>query len=234
MILFVNGDSNAAGYEMVPPGTTFDVMEQKPIPPLTRDEMLAYQAANRWSTLVSKQFGWSCCNIACPGSSNGKIFRTTLQWISENLSNLRDHFVIVGWSAVTRREYFLEKNNHWNDFGLNFKPVHQIEQKAFESLVSPRQGFIELWQYKASLHNILKNHGVPHLFFNSYEAPSLVYGSYLRNLIDEDIIINTVMAEYCREKNCRVGRGGHFLEDGHAAWAEEIIKNIRRVYEKTT
>lgn len=223
MILFVNGDSTVAGYEMAPPGTTFDVIAKSPVPPLTLDELLSYQEKSRWSTLVAEALGLDCVNIAKAGSSNDRIFRTTLEWISGNLDEIKQTspLVVIGWTHVSRAEFFVEKTGRFENFGVNFTVNFPLQQKAFETLVTRVHGNLALWQYKVSLHGILRNLGVRHLFFDSYERPD---ENQLSVMIDELAIMPSVMREYCSD--CPVGRGGHFLEAGHAKWAKLITREI--------
>lgn len=43
-------------------------------------------------------------NYAKGGSSNDRIYRTTIQFIEENIDNIKDYFFLIGWTSPDRKE----------------------------------------------------------------------------------------------------------------------------------
>jgi hypothetical protein len=64
---------------------------------------------DRYGVLLSKKL--NCKHMVdhshC-ASSNQRILRTTLSYLQDK--NLEDYIVVIGWSGISRREYFLNKS----------------------------------------------------------------------------------------------------------------------------
>jgi hypothetical protein len=105
--LFANGDSHTAGNEMEYEG-----------------QINCYEKA--WPKQLADKLKLGNVNISKPGASNYHIFRTTQDWVIENLvlnENYKseDLIVFVMWSGFDREEIYFPDTNVIDDVGFSSK-----------------------------------------------------------------------------------------------------------------
>jgi hypothetical protein len=108
-IMLFNGCSHTAGSEME-----------------YTHQPLCYEKS--WGKFLSKMTGDEYVNIAKPGSSNEYIFRTTQDWIIENVlinksHKIEDLHVIVMWSGFDRKEVYIPDVN----MVTNINPMYNLK-----------------------------------------------------------------------------------------------------------
>jgi hypothetical protein len=111
-MIYVNGCSYTFGIGCAPHG----------------DEPAACKR-NSWPTKLSNLTGTQVLNEALPGSSNARIFRDTIDYLSDNNPDL----VIIMWSDPGRIEGFMPKESDW--FAEIFD-LHQITPQAVQNIDS--------------------------------------------------------------------------------------------------
>ena len=70
MILYVNGDSNSAGAELV-------------------------NLSNSWFNVLSKELKVELVNQAIGSASNDRILRTTQEFINQHTDDIENYFIII-------------------------------------------------------------------------------------------------------------------------------------------
>lgn len=103
--LFANGDSHTAGAELE-----------------FGEQITCYEKV--WAAHMSKMLGMDYVNISMPGASNYRIFRTTQDWIIENVilnKNYKpdDLTVFVMWSGFDRKEFYFPDTNVIDNVGYS-------------------------------------------------------------------------------------------------------------------
>jgi hypothetical protein len=144
MILYVNGDSNSAGAELL-------------------DKKLS------WPALLAQRLNFQLLNLAQSGASNDRILRTTQEFLNTNTKNI---FVIIGWTSWEREEW-LYQNNYYdvNASGYQHLPEGIIQQ--YKQWVTQQNDLARKTKSKQhheriyELHQKLTQKQIPHLFFNA-------------------------------------------------------------------
>jgi hypothetical protein len=237
MILYINGDSNAAGAEAANPCA------------FARDEWKYRHLGRRphpeneavcWGTRLAQMLAWEYHNDAESASSNDRILRTTTEYLKTH----RPDAIVIGWTTWEREEWFYE--NHWwqvNGSGRDTVPMAFKEQ--YKKWVS-EQGEYQ-WEKKEiewhekiwSLHQDLLNLKIPHLFFNCYSTfHNISYKLELehlrKNWSDRFIGPYTQSETYydwlINNGQSTVKPGSyHFGKTAHQKWAEFLYPQLTRL-----
>ena len=122
-----------------------------------------------WPAIVAKKLNVPIVNIARPSIGNDAICRRTYEYFYEDLKNDNNPLYIIGFSAVTRKEYWNEKNKRYDGIHINKK-----NQKSFSSLDYAHKDYLENYDYedfyrrnmlhRSSLRNLFNSHNIPYIF----------------------------------------------------------------------
>ena len=69
----------------------------------------------RWSYHLAKKLNMEDVNLSSEGASNNTIIRTTIEWLKENKDKFSDVLVIIGWTQMTRTEFFNDVTKEWEN-----------------------------------------------------------------------------------------------------------------------
>jgi hypothetical protein len=165
-ILFVNGDSHAAGAEI---NNRHCFAADDPVYP----ENLGPHPDNicdSFGYLLADQLKFKFKTDARSGCDNNRIIRTTRDFISETNEEI---FILIGWPTFERKEMFIEEKyyyfgpgfhsskNHINQ--LNKQYVASLDSRAHTELTN--QAYEKIYEF----HCELQNQKIKHLFFNTYQ-----------------------------------------------------------------
>jgi hypothetical protein len=231
MILYINGDSHAAGAEaMLPHGWAEDDGQfwgqgRHPHPD---NEAVSFGAE------LAQLLGCERINQSQSGGSNARIIRTTTQWIEQNPTQLADTFMLIQWSTWEREEWL--HNGVWhqvNASGVDQVPP-ELEQRYRQYIVNIdyyarcKQSHAAIWEF----HCYLKSQGINHVFFNGnrtfsdigtidqkhwnkhYIDPYSLTGSY-------DAVLRYNGFDYVNPKTY------HFGAKAHCFWARHVLQYIK-------
>lgn len=95
--LVVNGCSYSAGANMYEDQTNIKEKTEK----------------NRFSKLLSNKLNCQEINLSKPGASNGRIFRTTFDWIQNNKEKVDNTLFVIGITGLTRLDLFSNKSKEF-------------------------------------------------------------------------------------------------------------------------
>lgn len=233
MILYVNGDSNAAAAEAV---NTYGFAED--------DSRQEIQKLGRkphpdnvkvsFGKQLADLMGYQLVLDAESASSNDRIVRTTFEHLQgvQNLPVARPDFVLIGWSTWEREEWWdPETNRYWqvNAGGIGHDWPDSIKKRYKQYIAnldiekSIRHTANKIW----TLHQNLIKSKINHLFFNCFEPLSVVEldwsGYYLEPYNPEYTYYNWLINNGYKP----VYPGSyHFGPDAHTAWAKFLYQNI--------
>jgi hypothetical protein len=150
MILYVNGDSNSAGAELV-------------------------DLSNSWFNVLSKELKIELVNQAIGSASNDRILRTTQEFINQHTDDIGNYFIIIGWSSWEREEW-LHDGVYYQVTASGRNSVPEEFRERYQQWVLAQNS--EQFQLKSAhwhdqiinLHQQLISLNVKHLFFNAVMA----------------------------------------------------------------
>lgn len=227
MILYVNGDSNAAAAEAVNPhGFAEDDNRYIHLGRAPHPENLEIS----FGKVLADRMGAQLECHAESASSNSRILRTTYQYLTKLImSGDKRHFpdyVLIGWSTWERQEWLVD-GVWWqvNAGGIGHDWPQEVKDRYRDYILkldyeqACRRAHREIYEF----HVDLKSWGVPHLFFNCFEPMTsepvpLDWGhNYLEPYNPDFTYYNWLTARGFQP----VYPGSyHFGADAHAAWAE--------------
>ena len=232
MILYVNGDSHAAGAEAVNPfafaedDKQYFYMGRVPHPDNARVS---------WPRKLADVLKARLHCEAESASSNTRIIRTTREWIKRNQILLHESLIIIQWSTWERQEW-LHDNTYYqvNASGTDHLPneLHDryrqyIAEINWQECTS--EAHREIWNF----HNELIEMNIPHIFFNGNNhfgkipesdqrdwgtsyigpyAPEMTFDMWLKNNNYQTVAPNS----------------WHFGADAHTAWYRFMLQYVMK------
>lgn len=243
MILYVNGDSNTYGEELVPdkykellvkpykgePGAILDPMETETERLIFND----YRLKHCWGAKLGELIGaTTVINQAFPGASNDRITRTTFEYINSNYEDIKNnpnnYIFILGLSSANRNEFF------YDNIGLyrNFCPTdtHEHVEYYFTRLCTTTNDLERSYKHIINLQNLFQKLNVKYKFFQAYvpkfSADLDINNPHMyANLIDTTHCIKETFHGYVGE-HYPTGPRFHYFEGGHMAWAKYLRSQI--------
>ena len=235
MILYINGDSHAAGAEAGSPhgwaedDGRFWKQGRHPHPD---NEKVSFGA------VLSDLLGCERINQSQSGGSNPRIVRTTTEWIEANRDRLADTFMLIQWSTWEREEWF--HDGTWyqvNASGVDHVPP-ELEQRYRQYImdinyhVCTRQSHDTIWRF----HQYLNSLGIKHLFFNGNStfsdlAVQMVPDCrdwnhcYLDPYVKESSYNSVLLSNEFRYSN---PKSYHFGKDAHCFWGKYLLQYIKQ------
>jgi len=228
MILYVNGDSHAAGAEAVNPhafaedDSQYFYLGRAPHP-----ENLEVTWGKQLS--MSLKAGLKC--DAESASSNTRILRTTREWLAGYGQDYNDKLIIIQWSTWEREEWLYNGTYYQvGASGTDSVPAEAAERYrnyivGVDWKVKTQEAHREIWEF----HQELNDQGVAHIFFNGNNDFGKILdkkewginyiGPYDSKYTFDAIIrskgIETVMPN-----------SWHFGRDGHSAFHRFLLNYI--------
>lgn len=190
-----------------------------------------YRKDKRFSDILFKKLKTDYYALYMTGCSNSWIVQETIKQVNVN-PNLKN--VIICWTGITR----LEKVYKHNPVFIN--PLYPKHTPHHSLVNSSDVKLLEQWE---QAENKL------FLDLNFYQNLTYHYAHYLKLFLESKDInffflesittgvdfskltpncLNVSMKDYCEKGNFKKGKGGHFLSEGHKAWAEYLYKNLKK------
>ena len=235
MILYINGDSHAAGTEADSPhgwaedDSRFWGQGRRPHPD---NEKVSFGAA------LSELLGCERINQSQAGGSNPRIIRTTTEWIEANPDLLADTFMLIQWSTWEREEWF--HDSVWyqvNASGVDHVPP-ELEQRYRQYIIDidyhacTRESHNNIWEF----HQYLNSKGIGHLFFNGNSTFSDLAVQMVPDCRDWS---HCYLDPYSRESSYNsllldngfahvTSKNGHFGKAAHCFWGKYLLQYIKQ------
>lgn len=219
MKILLNGDSNMSGEEL-------DNISLS----------IGYQ--------FCQQLGGDPVNLSYTGSSNDRIYDTTIDYINENDID----FVLVGWSEMSRLQWFTTAEGHEhfyeiNNLGVGRQPIpseYQARYDHWKKAMAENSEFRRVmslyWHEKIfNLHTLLTYRRIPHLFFHAFDRFHIYDHEYQLNwqnrYIDpyESPSPQNTYVRWCLRQNYQQITPGwfHFEPTAQRRWAEMLVDHIK-------
>jgi len=204
--------------------------------------------SERWSYHLAKKLNMEDINLSSEGASNDGILRTTVEWLKENKDKFSDVLVLVGWTQMTRTEFFNDVTEEWEN--QNFVSFGNSEMdKTTEEFYEKQSKYMlrhteltpnDVWwrvylkyyfnmeqRYNSFFNSILfsqsifKSFGIDYIHFASFDN-ELEKISF-QDLIDEKYIIrdNMILIDFSDQN-------GHPGIKSHKKWADYLYEEIRK------
>lgn len=242
MLLYINGDSHAAGTEA---GNRYSwAMDDPNLYDLGRRPHPDNEAVS-FGARLGERLGVARINDSQAGCGNGRIRRTTWDWIKKHPGLLNRVFMLIQWSTWEREEWFYE-GEYWqvNASGVDEVP-RALQQRYKEFVVGvdwvecTRREHQEIWQF----HQELSRLGIRHVMFNAnshfggyHEVDRRMVpiisldhrqdwqGCYI-NPYDQKGTYNAILSQNGFQ---HVTPGYyHFGKDAHCFWAEFLLQYMK-------
>jgi hypothetical protein len=230
MILYVNGDSHAAGAEAVNDYAFADedikyvTLGKRPHP----DNLNV-----SWGMRLSKILNLGLKSDAESGGSNDRIIRTTNEFIDRRGDLSYPYTVVViGWSTWEREEWYDEEENQWcqvNASGPGDLPQKwHSRYKQYVAGLEYRQKETEAHSKIYELHQKLRMHRIPHLFFNSnwHFSPNQKIDTNWRGCYLEPYNADYAYIEWATQQGFSKTKWNHFGPEAHRKWADLLSSRL--------
>lgn len=240
MILYTNGCSHVAAGEALNTAcfaeddSRYFYLKRKPHP-----ENLAVS----FSAVLAKLLQARLYCDAESAASNDRILRTTREFLKGHYREKvqEDVFVLIGWTTWEREEWQHEGEYYQvNSSGLDRLP-EPLQLKYKQWIIDTATNWYahqHKWHQKVwDLHLELNEQNIKHLFFNSHIAFSLIndrkdWGHNYLNPYEENQtyfnLLNTKGFKVRPSVAAEAG-GGHYMSDGHQAWAHHLLPHLTKV-----
>ena len=233
MILYINGDSNAAGAEAT---NTYSFAEDDDrYISLGRRPHPSNEKAS-FGYVVSELLGWKRYNDSESGSSNDRIIRTTRDYLKDH----RPDAILIGWTTWEREEWL--HNGRWwqvNCSGRVSIP-EELRDRYRDWIISQSQRINEcemIWHDEIwHFHQELNESKIPHLFFNCYRHFHWVssrgffrhdwQGSYISPYEKSGTYFEWLTHQGYQPVS---PESYHFGRDAHRKWAEFLYPHLTRL-----
>jgi lysophospholipase L1-like esterase len=234
MLLVTAGDSYTYGQELCPPGFKTNAKGNFDPPPSKEDLALInlYREQHAWPRILARSMGFrECVNLARPGSSMSQISTSILDWLGNNSNRIdpENMLFVIGWTNPARMSYYDDSRGEWT----TCYPINPDESKVssfyFRHIHSEEESHHRYWTTLVMVQGMLMRFGIKHAMFNAFLPPPTNKEEHgYQKLADRSVLcLDTNMDRYCTEKGFSRGAGGHFLSDGHAAWAGYLAEWLR-------
>ena len=239
MMLYVNGDSHAAGH-----GIATSAGWACDDPDLWYLGKIPHPAneCKSFGAQLGEMLGCSRINYSQSGGSNSRIMRVTKEWIKANPKDLKNVFMLIQWSTWEREEW-LHEGVHYQvgASGLDHLPVELHDRyRNFVANVDWKSVAQHAHEMIWNFHNELNRLNIPHLFFNgnSHFGDTHTVNDLMVPIFPEDKKLDwnhCYIEPYSREgtynqilrkKGFDTIDGYHFGEDAHCVWAKCVLQYI--------
>lgn len=220
MILIANGCSHTYGME------------------LPEDQRLD----NCFAGLIAKELGMEFVNLAIPGASNDRIFRTSVEYI---VDHKEESFWLIGWTERSRHEWYFAPYQehiglaHWSMFDerptqMFRATVQMILHEAYYTKGWYSDNQSDWLKWSTHIHNlqaVFKLRNIPFFMFDTLDSRdtdgflSIECPEYPS--LSADLWGNYFYGEHNRSNICE---NGHPNKAGHRLWADILMAHIRKVH----
>jgi hypothetical protein len=227
-VLYVNGDSHTAAAEAVNSCGFAQDDSRRHIKVLGRRPHPDNLAVS-WGQKLADALGYSLVCGAESASSNARILRTTKEYLISH----RPDLIVIGWSTWERQEWF--HDGIWwqvNAGGMGHDWPDAVKSQYREYVLNidwaqaQHQAHLEIYEF----HHLLKLHGIPHIFFSTFNDFSTIntsaqanWGQCYLNPYDP----KHTFYDWCLQQGFKTVYPGsyHFDPDAHEAWADHLYKS---------
>jgi len=209
--LYCNGDSWAYGEELSDKNDSF-------------------------ASVISKNYSLPLINSSCPGGSNQRILRTTIEDVSRLLKQGKKPFVLIAWSLPHRFElYSCDQKKFVTFSNPNGGPDPALANLIWSKWSSDKTDVINFLTQVISLQSFLKQNNIPYFMSNVfkvvYELLDREEIELYQSQIDTDFYMYNLPFKALLTPYINIKWGiDHPLEEGHSIIAKFLIEQINIRY----
>ena len=152
-----------------------------------------------------------------------QISTSILDWLGNNRGRIdpENMMFMIGWTNPARMSYYDDSRGEWT----TCYPINPEESKVssfyYRHMHSEEESHHRYWTTVVMVQSVMMRFGIKHAMFNAFlPPPNKKAEDGYQKLVDRSTLcIDTNMDRYCTERGFSRAPGGHFLSDGHAAWA---------------
>jgi hypothetical protein len=201
-----------------------------------------------YSEILGEKLSVPVVNEAMPGSSNDRIFRTTLEYVA-TLSPDTNPFIVIGFSFITREEIWIDNiakyKNRIKDYPTSqFISAGWLEStdinESIQHLIIDQninKQTVNFYTKLYMLTSLLKGLSIPYFMFSAarntdyknLNHDSLNNLSMYQKICQDSNILNFQtfnIPQWANDNNIKTTGSGHLLEDGHIKFAEYLQTKI--------
>lgn len=180
-------------------------------------------------------------NLSLSGSSNDRIYESTLDYIKNNSA---PDLVVIGWSEYARVQWFLTDQGYpeWleiNNLGIGKRePPAEYNQRLEHwhqtaNNLEYRTGMTLYWHERIyNLHKYLEHLKIPHVFFHAFhdfKVHQFQYHLDWDNKFMDPYNWDNTYVHWCAQQGYKEITPGwyHYEPAGQLAWAEKLHAYIK-------
>jgi len=215
------GDSFVWGHELHPDGPEFDTVEG------TLFSFTPYKRKHCYTGIMADQLGINYYqNSGLPEGSNERSYRMLINNLSKALVIFKPEeiFVNIGLTHLARREFCSSDLGSYYAYlastapGVENYPIGHQNDRGDHTL----NVMIVL-----KMQNFLRTKKIPYLITTSMKMETgVIKPELLAQIIKNRYYVVPSFAQFVKENNYKIGPLMHPLEEGHAAWADRLLKYI--------
>lgn len=215
---------------------------------LNGDSNMSGEELDDVSLSIGHQFchilGGEAVNLSYTGSSNDRIYDTTMAYITNNPVD----FVLIGWSEMSRVQWFTNAEGQGkfyeiNNLGVGKQPLpyeYQERYNHWKKFMADDWQFGKVmgWYWREKIYNLhcLMNYNkIPHLFFHAFHRFHVYDKQYQLNWHDRFIdpyenpnTLPTTYIHWSRNNGYQEITPGwfHYEPAAQRAWAELLVDHV--------
>lgn len=191
---------------------------------------------------LSSMLGMQLINLSLTGSSNDRIYDTTMQYVQTHVA---PDLIVIGWSEYARVQWFVTDQGHaeWieiNNLGIGGRTapaeyLSRLEHWSQSTLnLQYRTGLSLYWHERIyNLHKYLEHRCIPHVFFHAFHDFKVHYTQYhldWNNRFMDPYNQELTYVHWCASSAYKEITPGwfHYGPAAQRAWAERIYMHIKQ------
>ena len=229
------GDSFVWGHELHPDGPEFDTVEG------TLFSFTSYKRKHCYTGIMADQLGIQYYqNAGLPGGSNERSYRMLINNLSKALVIFKPEeiFVNIGLTHLARREFCSSDLGSYYAYlastapsAENYPIGHQLWQSLVKDFTNDYGDHTLNVMMVLGMQNFLRTNKIPYLITASMKMETInqqrvIKPELLAQIIKNRYYVVPSFAQFVKENNYKLGPLIHPLEEGHAAWADRLLKYI--------
>lgn len=191
-----------------------------------------------WPVLLASRLNATAENLGAPAASNDKIVRSLVEYTLDNTPDL----VVIGWSSPGRMEFadsyghydvwpgysgnlFIKDGMHWRKELVEYISRYHSDEffhRRFLGQVLLVQSHLKSLGIDYLMMNVVNNNHYLKTEFDSLN-------NYIEKVDTTKFIDFGIGGMLEWTYGCKLGPGGHFLEDGHAIVANKVYEHFRNL-----
>lgn len=160
------------------------------------------ESKNRsFAAKVAKNLKMDYINLALNGASNDYIFRTSIKFINDNISNINNYFFLIGWTSAWRYELRYKDEDPYTYIDSKYVPctpnmafdnikdrrMRTVASKYSDVLVEPNMVYDRMATFAWSLQQTFKSLNIDYYMFNTVHLiPCIESNKHIIENIDTD------------------------------------------------